>query len=57
MLKSEDEAWSLFETLSENTMHHALSSRLNRTTSVSSGPRKVGISEVGSELELRTDDA
>ena len=54
MLKSEDEAWSLFETLSENMMHHALSSRLDRTTSVSSGPRKIGIFEVGSELELRT---
>ena len=54
MIKSEDKAWSLFETLSENTMHHTLSSRLDRTTSLSSGPRKIGISEVGSELELRT---
>ena len=26
MTKSEDEAWSLFETLSENSMHHASSS-------------------------------
>ena len=26
MMKSEDEAWNLFETLSENSMHHASSS-------------------------------
>ena len=32
MMKSEDEAWNLFETLSENSMHHASSS--------SQGPRQ-----------------
>ena len=30
MMKSEDEAWNLFETLSENSMHHASSSQSSR---------------------------
>ena len=32
MMKSEDEAWSLFKTLSENSMHHASSSQSSRQT-------------------------
>ena len=32
MMKSEDEAWNLFETLSENSLHHASSSRLPKDT-------------------------
>ena len=30
MMKSEDEAWSLFKTLSENSMHHTSSSQSSR---------------------------
>ena len=30
MMKSEDEVWSLFETLSKNSMHHASSSKKSR---------------------------
>ena len=53
MLKSEDEAWALFETLSENSMHHASASRSERATPVQDGAKKAGIFEIGMHLELQ----
>ena len=52
MLKSEDEAWLLFETLSENSMHHATASRSDRAAPVQDSTKKAGIFEIGMNLEL-----
>jgi hypothetical protein len=52
MLKSEDEAWSLFETLSENSMHHATTSRFDKATPAQDSTKKAGIFEIGMNLEL-----
>ena len=50
--KNEDEAWALFETLSENSQHHASSSR--RTLTVSSNvPKRGGLYEVGHVVDVQ----
>ena len=49
MLKNEDEAWALFETLSENSIHHASSSTSDRRTN-----RKEGMYEVNQVPNLQS---
>ena len=50
--KNEDEVWALFETLSENSQHHASSSRRTLTTS-SSVPKRGGLYEVGHAADVQ----
>ena len=47
MTKSEEEAWSLFETLSENSVHHLSATRSDRVNS-----RKEGIYHVNTQTDL-----
>ena len=51
MLKSEDEAWRLFDTLTENSLHHASSSHSDRATP--SIQKKGGVLEIGSSTALQ----
>ena len=50
--KNEDEAWALFETLSENSQHHASSSRRSLATS-SSAPKRGGIYGIGHTVDVQ----
>ena len=52
MLKSEDDAWSIFETLAENSLHHASSSRTERSNSTIL--KKADVFEVSHDHELRS---
>ena len=52
MMKSEDEAWNLFETLSENSLHHASSSRLPKDTTCNFV--KGSILELSQNHDIRT---
>ena len=58
MLKSEDEAWGLFETLAENSLHHMTSSSTShsyRAIAPSMVPRRVVLLEalVPSDCDFR----
>ena len=48
--KNKNEVWALFETLSENSQHHASSIRRNLINS-SSGPKRGGMYEVGHAVD------
>lgn len=50
--KNQDEAWDLFETLSENSQHHASASRRAPPAS-SSIPKRGGIYEVGQSVDVQ----
>ena len=50
--KNEDEAWALFETLSENSQHYASSSRRTLTAS-SSVSKRDGLYEVGHVVDVQ----
>ena len=51
MLKSEDEEWRLFDTLAENSLHHASSSHSDRATP--SIQKKAGVLEIGPSTALQ----
>ena len=50
MLKSEDEAWQLFETLSENSLHHMSASCNDRLIT----QKRSGIYEIGSYMDIHS---
>ena len=49
MLKSEDEAWQLFEILSENSLHHMSTSIRDKPML---NPKRGGIYEVGNTIDI-----
>ena len=49
MLKSEDEAWQLFEILSENSLHHMSASIRNKPML---NPKRGGIYEVENAIDI-----
>ena len=53
MLKNEDEAWDLFENLSETFQHHASTARLERPAT-SNSKKARGMFEIQAPNELTT---
>jgi hypothetical protein len=51
MLKSEDEAWALFENLSSNFVHHAFT---RRRALAPKAPKADGLFEVGHSMDVAT---